>query len=1049
MRSRCARVFGLLPVAATMVVASPSEGFAQLDPLLFLKATRPNVLLLVDTSWRMLLDEHGDYFDPHAYEGNTPADLVLNPAGGPYRRQYRQLRFAPEGQEGFTASGILGVGAASPEHAGFHNRSRIGVAKLAIARALRDTPRSARFGLLSMRQRTPVLPDAPNAGPVTSSEPNQQGTGDRADGQWSLTRPVVDAENRSLGERLPLVAADESGANERVRAIAERPWSDLQWGPALLPAGHESATVVDAPLAALLEDARTEALRLIAADTECRNTVGVLIAGGGEGSGRSADEAPTIAATFRALAGRRVPVYVLAIMPDAEARRQLQAIAAAGGGRYFEVDAAALETTAATGYLEAVPVAVRAIDTAVQHAFAWPADVDTEPTTMLPSGRPSEFQTTGPVVGTVNLQGAAYLSGERIDDHDLQTATGSSVAQRANVMVSAGFALPGFEARLRAFRVYRPEIDPVRQSGYRFVADGRALWVARTPAPSARNIYTVLPGGAMVAFSAANEAVLSPYLHTFDAGGLIEFIRGQPVGAIVSSTPAVLEPPSADWPPDTEFTRFAADHQGRRTLVFVGANDGMLHAFDARSGLEVWAVIPFNLLPKLKALRDGQGLDRFDYFVDGSPRLADVRVDHDGDGRPEWRTYLYVGQGAGGTFYQAFDVTLDGAPAAGLGATVSEDVALAYFAEPSRIRFAWAFPRYSAFDVRLGDERAGVFGDVSTALPHGATDLELSVGQAWSTPAVGAIGGARGGYGVLTGSGFFPWSREQVAWRRDGAVRVGTTFYLLDAGTGNVLGAEQVPADALGERADDCVLAGGCAHLRNALQADAAAVGPPGGGGVTAAYAGDLDGNVWRFDLGVDAAGLPGIRAVARVFSAGPGHPIFGGIAAVAIDGQRSLFFGSGSDQLPPTGASSGHRLFGVVDGAVGTRFVVELQPPGEGQRGERVTGSPALAGDVVFFATMRGRDAGGCIRPDAHLYALTFTGGAAYDSNGDEQVSIGESPRVETLTGAGKVTAPFVADRHVVFGAGERLSVLGDPEEFNQASAVSGVRVLSWRRVK
>ena len=35
-------------------------------------------------------------------------------------------------------------------------------------------------------------------------------------------------------------------------------------------------------------------------------------------------------------------------------------------------------------------------------------------------------------------------------------------------------------------------------------------------------------------------------------------------------------------------------------MIWVGANDGMLHGIDARLGKEVWAFIPFNLLPKLQ-----------------------------------------------------------------------------------------------------------------------------------------------------------------------------------------------------------------------------------------------------------------------------------------------------------------------------------------------------------------------------------------------------------------------------------------------------------------
>jgi len=86
-------------------------------------------------------------------------------------------------------------------------------------------------------------------------------------------------------------------------------------------------------------------------------------------------------------------------------------------------------------------------------------------------------------------------------------------------------------------------------------------------------------------------------------------------------------------------------------MIFIGANDGMIHAIDARTGYEMWAFIPYNLLPKLRTFRDGQAVDQFDYFVDSSPKIAEVKLSG------VWRTLLLIGEGPGGTFYQTFDVT--------------------------------------------------------------------------------------------------------------------------------------------------------------------------------------------------------------------------------------------------------------------------------------------------------------------------------------------------------------------------------------------------------
>ena len=90
----------------------------------------------------------------------------------------------------------------------------------------------------------------------------------------------------------------------------------------------------------------------------------------------------------------------------------------------------------------------------------------------------------------------------------IYTPAGTKVPQRANVMVTAGMALPGFEGRLRGFRMYEPEVDATRPYGWAFVTAGTRLWVSTLPAPDSRNIFTTLPSGTMVALNAANAGLL-------------------------------------------------------------------------------------------------------------------------------------------------------------------------------------------------------------------------------------------------------------------------------------------------------------------------------------------------------------------------------------------------------------------------------------------------------------------------------------------------------------------------------------------------------------
>lgn len=90
-------------------------------------------------------------------------------------------------------------------------------------------------------------------------------------------------------------------------------------------------------------------------------------------------------------------------------------------------------------------------------------------------------------------------------------------------------------------------------------------------------------------------------------------------------------------------------NRGRPPVVYVGANDGMLHAFSGSNGRELFAYIPsavFNNLPDLTALNF-----RHQYFVDSTPMFGDVQQ---GSG---WATILVGGLGAGGRGYYALNIT--------------------------------------------------------------------------------------------------------------------------------------------------------------------------------------------------------------------------------------------------------------------------------------------------------------------------------------------------------------------------------------------------------
>lgn len=243
--------------------------------------------------------------------------------------------------------------------------------------------------------------------------------------------------------------------------------------------------------------------------------------------------------------------------------------------------------------------------------------------------------------------------------------------------------------------------------------------LADTPSTS-RKIFTwvdpnnngVVDSSEQIDFSTANCAALKDYLRysgdacsgSSNAMNLINFIRGEeisglrtrmlevPVGSgtfkvwklgdAIHSTPTIVAAPTARFDlkyGDASYNAFFQQYRNRRQVVYLGANDGMLHAFNGgfyhkgddpttpgtvehgwftknptdnasgpNLGAELWGMVPMQLLPQL------QWLARADYthvyYVDLKPTVADVRIfTPDADHPGGWGTILIGGFRMGGS----------------------------------------------------------------------------------------------------------------------------------------------------------------------------------------------------------------------------------------------------------------------------------------------------------------------------------------------------------------------------------------------------------------
>lgn len=139
-----------------------------------------------------------------------------------------------------------------------------------------------------------------------------------------------------------------------------------------------------------------------------------------------------------------------------------------------------------------------------------------------------------------------------------------------------------------------------------------------------------------------------------DVSGGIFRIRANVLGDIVDSNPQFVGTENFGFDVLSEggtYDAFVAAKTSRTEehMLYVGANDGMLHAFDADHGTEIFAYVPRGVYSNLSALTDP--LYTHEFYVDGSPTSVDAFVGG------SWKTLLVGTTGAGGKDTFLLDVT--------------------------------------------------------------------------------------------------------------------------------------------------------------------------------------------------------------------------------------------------------------------------------------------------------------------------------------------------------------------------------------------------------
>jgi len=280
-----------------------------------------------------------------------------------------------------------------------------------------------------------------------------------------------------------------------------------------------------------------------------------------------------------------------------------------------------------------------------------------------------------------------------LEAHEIDLSTGEVKAAVIWSAQSALNAKVGNQCDNRNIYLFRSGVVNNRVS---FTWNTQGCNVAMNP----NGVYsTGLNAAEQAHFGAAQVAALSHYPSMTDGTGspatdnqraaaagekLVNYVRGQRgyegfvpndasklyrsraavLGDIVNAQPVYVKAPFASYT-DAGYSTFKTANINRTPMVYVAANDGMLHAFyagtstiDPDGGKEAWAFIPTMVLPNLYKLADNNYSNNHVYSVDGTPSVGDFYDTN----ASAWKTILVGGLNAGGKGYYALDVTDPASP---------------------------------------------------------------------------------------------------------------------------------------------------------------------------------------------------------------------------------------------------------------------------------------------------------------------------------------------------------------------------------------------------
>jgi Tfp pilus tip-associated adhesin PilY1 len=554
---------------------------------------------------------------------------------------------------------------------------------------------------------------------------------------------------------------------------------------------------------------------------------------------------------------------------------------------------------------------------------------------------------------------------------------------------------PYWRGNLKAYNLNSDGTLPVDNNGQPL--NSNLVWDVfenlKATAPDSRNIYTHL-NSALTGFTygTLSNADLDVSLDT-DRANLINHIRGidafdtnengnttetreWKLGDIFHSNAVIVGEPSRFYEEEgfSGTGGFYQTNKNRRKVILVGANDGMLHAFDAATGEERWAFIPGSLLKSLKNVSSAHT-----YYVDSSPKVADVWFySSSGDttkGADEWKTVLICGLRKGGKAYFALDIT-----------------------DTLNPKYLWEFPN-----------------------PTDSSTL-AKVGESWSEPAIGKVKVEKGStlverWVAFVGGGF------------DYADNTGRAFFVVDIKTGEILW-QFAYESGVGEKnymIHSFPSPPAAVDINSDGFIDKVYIGDVGG----QMWVFDVS-----FDQA--SAKGESRWSGKRLFQAPATHPEKHPIyyqPAVALDQYRTpwVFFGTGDRENPKDTSNPSERFYAVRDDGKGAYpraendlsdvtslntytadpatygWFIKLEKTG--QHMEKVLAKPVVFNRLVYFTTYTYKGENPCeVAGFARLYTMEYlSGGGAVDFS-DQSYADGTTSSRSVDIGVGVPSAPVIS---------------------------------------